>query len=118
MHKFWFRSLAAAAFLCSMVSWAQMPGFPQVQGERVDADAALTRALKASSLTYEGKPFHAVMEIGAAGSEYSGRLEVWWADQSKYRMVLTSPKFNQQKGYAHAQRCADWLTGCFEGPQG
>ncbi|RSL16968.1 hypothetical protein EDE15_2495 [Edaphobacter aggregans] len=97
MHKFWFRSLAAAAFLCSIVSWAQMPGLPQVQGERVDADAALTRALKASSLTYEGKPFHAVMEIGAAGSEYSGRLEVWWADQSKYRMVLTSPKFNQQK---------------------
>jgi hypothetical protein len=78
MHKLWFRSLAAGVLLCSMVSWAQMPVFPQVQGERVDGDTALTRALKASSLTYEGKPFHAVMEIGAAGSEYSGRLEVWW----------------------------------------
>ncbi|HEY6375614.1 MAG TPA: hypothetical protein VIX90_08830 [Edaphobacter sp.] len=74
-----------------------MPGFPQIQGERVDVDVALTRALKASSLTYEGKPFHAVMEIGAAGSEYSGRLEVWCVDQSKYRMVLTSPKFSQEK---------------------
>ena len=97
MHKLWFRSLAAGVLLCSMVSWAQMPGFPQVQAERVDGDTALTLALKASSLTYEGKPFHAVMEIGAAGSEYSGRLEVWWVDQSKYRMVLASPKFSQEK---------------------
>ena len=96
MHRFLFRSLAVGLLVCSIAGWAQMPGFPQVQGERVDADTALDRALKSSSLTYEGKPFHAVMEIGTAGTEYSGRLEVWWVDQSKYRMVLTSPKFSQE----------------------
>ena len=97
MHRFLFRSLAVGLLVCSMAGWAQMPGFPQVQGERVDADTALDRALKSSSLTYEGKPFHAVMEIGTAGTEYSGRLEVWWVDQSKYRVILTSPKFSQKK---------------------
>ena len=74
-----------------------MQGFSQIQGERVGADSALDRALKTSSLTYEGKPFHAVMVIGEAGSEYSGKLEVFWVDESKYRMTLTSPKFSQQK---------------------
>jgi hypothetical protein len=66
-------------------------------GERVDAGVALDRALKTSSLTFEGKPFHAVMEIGTAGTEYSGHFEVWWVDSSKYRTVLTSPKFSQER---------------------
>jgi len=97
MHRLMFRSLAVGLLVCSMAGWAQMPGFPEAQGERVDADTALNRALKSSSLAFEGKPFHAVMEIGTAGTEYSGRVEVWWADQSKYRLVLTSPKFSQEK---------------------
>jgi hypothetical protein len=35
----------------------QLPGSPQFQGERVDADTALNRALTTSSLTEEGKPY-------------------------------------------------------------
>ena len=71
------------------------PGFPS--GERVDADAALDRALKTSSLTYDGKPFHAVVEIGTPGDEYSGRVEVWWAAPEVYKLQISSPKFSQQK---------------------
>lgn len=94
MHKLVFRSFVAGALLCSLTGWAQRPGFP---GERADAETALNRALKVSSLTNDGKPFHAVMEIGTKGTEYSGRIEVWWVDSTKYRMVLTSPKFSQER---------------------
>ena len=75
----------------------QLPGFPQFQGERVDADAALNRALTTSFLTEEGKPFHAVLVIGSAGSPYSGRVEVWWAAKDKYKTVLVSPTFSQTR---------------------
>jgi hypothetical protein len=67
-----------------------------MQGERVDADTALNRALRSSSLTFDGKPFHAVMEIGTKRMEYSGSVEVWWIDKSKYRLVLSSTAFNQE----------------------
>jgi hypothetical protein len=77
--------------------YAQFPGFPQPQGERIDADAALDRALKMSSLPGGGRPFHAVMEIGAAGSPYSGRVEVWWAEPKKYKSVITSSAFSQTR---------------------
>jgi hypothetical protein len=58
---------------------------------------AIHKALKISSLTYEGKPFHAVLEIGKAGDEYSGRVEAWWVDATKYRVTVSSPKFSQTK---------------------
>jgi hypothetical protein len=78
---------------------AQMPNFQQSQGERMDAEKALDRALKASSLTFEGKPFHAVMEISSekAGPEYTGRVEVWWVEVAKYKLVLTSDHFSQTR---------------------
>ena len=44
---------------------AQMRNFQEPQGERMDAETALDRALKASSLTFKGKPFHGVMEISS-----------------------------------------------------
>lgn len=75
----------------------QPPGFPQVQGNRVDADTALNRALTTSSLTEEGKPFHAVLVIGSAKSPYSGRVEVWWAAKDKYKTVIVSPSFSQTR---------------------
>src|SRR5581483_10652078 len=77
--------------------YGQMPGFPQFQGERVAADTALDRALKSSSLTEEGKPFHAVLVIGNAKSPYTGRLEIWWAAKQKYKTVLVSPTFSQTR---------------------
>jgi hypothetical protein len=76
---------------------AQFSNFPQVQGERVDADEALNRALKTSSLTDGGKPFHAVLAIGVSGSPYSGRVEVWWAAAKKYKTVISSPTFSQTR---------------------
>ena len=76
---------------------AQFPGFQQPQGERVSADAALDRALKSSSLTFSGKPFHAVMNISSDAKEYSGLVEVWWISETKYRLVVSSPQFSQEK---------------------
>jgi hypothetical protein len=91
--------LVAFLILATMASQihAQLPNFPPIQGERVDADTALSRALKTSALTEEGKPFHAVLVIGNAKSPYSGRLEVWWAAEQKYKTVITSPIFAQTK---------------------
>lgn len=76
---------------------AQFSNFPQVQGERVDADKAIDRALRTSSLTDGSKPFHAVLLIGSSGSPYSGRVEVWWAAKDKYKVVTTSPAFSQTR---------------------
>jgi hypothetical protein len=97
MSKFWLGGLVLGAALCSISSRAQMPGFTQMQGEKVDGEIALDRALKTSSLTFQGKPFHAVMEIGTAGTDYSGRVEVWWSESTKYRLLVQSPKFSQEK---------------------
>ncbi|WP_433971293.1 hypothetical protein [Tunturiibacter lichenicola] len=74
-----------------------MSGIPQVAGEQIDGTIALDRALKATSPTYDGKPFHAVMEIGTTGTPYSGRIEVWWVNKTKYTLKITSPKFSQSK---------------------
>lgn len=76
---------------------AQPSGFPQFQGERVGADTALVRALRTSSLTEDGRPFHAVLVIGNAKSPYSGRVEVWWAAKQRYKTVITSPAFSQTR---------------------
>lgn len=89
--------LACALLFSVTNSRAQMPGFPQMPGQRLDADVALDRSLKSSSLTYQGKPFHALLEIGNPGTPYSGKIEVWWLSESKYRLLVTSPTFRQSK---------------------
>jgi hypothetical protein len=96
MPKTQSRLLALALFAPLTLS-AQFPGFQPPVGDRLDSDQALSRALKASSLTDHGKPFHAVMEIGTAGSPYSGRIELWWVSADKYRLQVTSPQFSQTK---------------------
>jgi len=88
--------LALYMALSTLTSWAQM-NFPQVSGERVDADKAIERSLKVSALTYEGKPFHAIMQIGQPNTPYSGSVEVWWIGPSKYRTIATTPRFTQEK---------------------
>jgi hypothetical protein len=65
--------------------------------EPVAFDVVLKRALSSSSLTYSGKPFHAVMEVGTPGSAYSGRVEAWWVSDKKYRIDISSPAFHQTK---------------------
>jgi hypothetical protein len=90
--------------------YAQFSGFQQMGGEPLPADAALNRALKASSLTAGSRPFHVVMEIGEAGSPYSGRLEVWWAEPKKYKSVITSPAFSQTR-VANGEQVMETNTG-------
>lgn len=89
------------AFLIAIIGLpllhAQIPDFPQIHGQGVDGDTALNLALKASSLTEEGKPFHAVLVIGTPGSPFSGRVEVWWAASQKYKTVIASPAFSQTR---------------------
>ena len=96
MPKIWRVALLILATGVSQIS-AQLPNSPRFQGERVDAETAMDRALKTSSLTEEGKPFHAVLVIGSAKSPFSGRLEVWWAENQRYKTVITSPKFSQTR---------------------
>src|SRR5947209_19390155 len=70
MPKIGFVALLLVAIGISRIE-GQIPSFPQPQGERVDADTAISRALKTSSLTEEGTPFHAVLVIGDGKSPYS-----------------------------------------------
>jgi hypothetical protein len=65
--------------------------------ENVSFNAALNHALKSSSLTFAGKPFHAVLEIGSPGNFYSGRIEAWWVSDKKNRVEINSPAFHQIK---------------------
>jgi hypothetical protein len=99
MPKFRVIQAALAIALCSVSgqSSAQFPGFAQMPGEKMDGPVALDRALKASTLTFQGKPFHALMEIGATGTPYSGGIEVWWVTATKYHIAITSPSFSQMK---------------------
>jgi hypothetical protein len=90
----------------------QLPTFPQVQGERISGDAALTRALHGSCLTDGGKPFHAVLMIGESASPYSGRIEMWWAEKHKYKTVITSPSF-QQTRIINGDQVSETNTGDF-----
>src|ERR1039457_912021 len=83
--------------ICGSQIQGQISSFPQFQGERVDADTVLVRALKVSCLTDEGKPFHAMLMVGDAKSPYSGRVEVWWAAKQKYKTVIASPTFSQTR---------------------
>jgi hypothetical protein len=68
------------------------------QPDRISSDEALDRALKNNVLTYNGSPFHAVLEIAAdkAGDPtFNGRVELFWESEQKYRLVLDSPSFGQ-----------------------
>ena len=64
-------------------------------GNRLDASVALDRSLRNSSLTTDGQPFHAIVEIGTANSPFSGRIEIWWVAPAKYRVAMSSPSFSQ-----------------------
>jgi hypothetical protein len=70
--------------------------FPQP--DQISSDEALDRALKNNVLTYNGSPFHAVVEVAAdkAGDPaFDGRVELFWESEQKYRLVLDSKSFGQ-----------------------
>jgi hypothetical protein len=96
MFKSVFQVVAGVVACVCGVAIAQMPS-SFTTGERIDADQALERALKTCSLTSDGKPFHAGVEIGKQGDQYSGSVEVWWSAPQVYRLQISSPEFSQQK---------------------
>jgi hypothetical protein len=64
----------------------------------ISSDEALDRALKNNVLTYKGQPFHAVLEIAPEKDDdpaFKGRVEVFWENNEKYRLVLESSNFGQ-----------------------
>jgi hypothetical protein len=91
----------AVIVLVAAILWSGRSLIAQ-DGPRADGDQVLDYALHTSMLTYDGKPFHAVMEItpSAEGSHpspgpaYTGEVEVWWASSGKYRVRATSPEFS------------------------
>ena len=85
------------ALIAATASSQLPPAFAPQQGERMDADKAVDRALKNSSLTFNGGPFHARMNIDSQEQGYSGNVEVWWENPTKYRLQIQSPNFSQLK---------------------
>jgi hypothetical protein len=66
--------------------------------EVIPAGQAIDQALRTSSLTYEGKPFHALLEIDEEKHPdgiYKSSVEVFWAAPNKYRLQVTSRDFSQ-----------------------
>ncbi len=89
MLKLWLLTLTLTAATASSAQ------FQQPTGEQISGLDAIHRALKASSLTTDSKPFHAILQIGTTGTPYSGNLELWWLTPTQYHLVLTSPSFIQ-----------------------
>jgi hypothetical protein len=99
------------------LTWAQSQDLQQYIGslDKIPAGEALNRALKTSSLTDHGSPFHAVLSISQPGnsdSPYEGTVEVYWKDASEYRVEVTSKKF-QQIRIVNGDKIEDQDTGDF-----
>jgi hypothetical protein len=76
--------------LCAQMQFSQ----PQL----ISSDEALDRTLNENVLTSKGSPFHTVLEIADMKDNdpaFKGRIEVFWEDTQKYRLVLDSPNFGQ-----------------------
>jgi hypothetical protein len=90
-------SLGKFCGLLSVLLCANLPG--QVpQHVEVPAAKAIDHALAISSLTYQGRPFHAVMQIDEPKHPhgiYKSSVEVYWADPKRYRVTATSHDFSQ-----------------------
>jgi hypothetical protein len=65
MSKWWLSGLALAGLCCPTVeiAFSQVQAPLPVQGQQLDGSVAIDRALKASTLTQDGKPFYALMEL-------------------------------------------------------
>ena len=70
------------------------------QAPKITADEAVARALEASSLTYHGSPFHALLVINQPSnpdSQFQGTVEIYWASATRYRVTVTSRPFSQTR---------------------
>lgn len=58
---------------------------------------ALENARQHNVLTCNGVPFHAVLQLSEEKGDaaYKGSVELFWAGEKRYRLVLTSPAFSQ-----------------------
>jgi hypothetical protein len=89
----------------------------QAQAPSPSANTALLQQSLHESVLIEGhQPFHLVLEIapetrphahaGPASSSMHGKVELFWANRSHYRLVVNSPEFmwpRMLKGFVRAQ---------------
>ncbi|MGA8940577.1 MAG: hypothetical protein WB439_15555 [Acidobacteriaceae bacterium] len=80
----------------------------------------LQQTLDQSTLTHNGEPFHAILDISpqavgdhpSPGPAYTGRVELWWSNPTTYRLALTSPAFTLQRTVANGS-ISETHTGDF-----
>lgn len=93
------RTLFFASVCCALCPHAASAQFPPngQPAERISSDEALDRALNKNVLTHEGKPFHAIMNLQEEKGDpaYAGRVELFWAAEKQYKLILTSRDFQQ-----------------------
>jgi hypothetical protein len=104
-----FAKLAICALLVVPPLAAQTP--PLV----ISIDDALDRALRTTSLTDHGQPFHAILAISKSdnpSSPFHGTIEVFWRDANTYRIVITSETFSQTR-IVSGEKIEEHNTGDF-----
>ncbi|HEY4010636.1 MAG TPA: hypothetical protein VGM11_10830, partial [Acidobacteriaceae bacterium] len=82
--------------LSPLAASAQFP--PNFQPpQHISSDEALDRVLNKNVLTHDGKPFHAVLDLHEEKGDpaYMGRVELIWAGERRYKLILTSRDFDQ-----------------------
>jgi hypothetical protein len=95
--------------------FACFSAYSQAPSNVVPADDAIRHALKTSSLTVDGTPFHAELVISKPSdkaSPYKGTVEVFWKNGSTYRTVIDSPAF-QQLRIVNGDQVEEHNTGDF-----
>ncbi|MEO6924699.1 MAG: hypothetical protein ABI142_12805, partial [Bryocella sp.] len=86
-----------APILCASAAvLAQFPAnFPQ-NTDNISASEAISKLQKKNVLTFEGKPFHAVLQIQELKGDpvYSGSIEFFWLSSTTYSLAIHSPAFS------------------------
>jgi hypothetical protein len=96
-----------ALLLAAVTAHAQVP--------TIAADDAIEKAIRSSSLTMDGRPFHAVLEISKPSdrsSPFHGRIEVFWQGPNAYRTIIQSSVFSQSR-IVNGQQVEEHNTGDF-----
>lgn len=88
--------------------------------EHISGEEAIERALKQNSLTVHGSPFHAILDISEpnnSNSRYRASIEIYWQDETHYRVVMKSDAYsetrivskNQVEEHVSGDFYPDWL---------